>query len=222
MSARTPQVGDTITTAEELDLALAEGPLDVIWFQCISTPERGDRTPWTCAANEDGEWWALRLLTDDDPSEWEDGVMLPLDQVPLPIVITATSDTPPRPEREVKAEALREAADGAIDATHLARQRDFSLRTFGPGARTAGVLAHIRKELAEIEAAPLDLSEWADVVILALDGAWRTGADPRQIIAAIKAKQARNEARTWPDWRTADPDKPIEHVRADRIARGDA
>ena len=37
---------------------------------------------------------------------------------------------------------------------HLYRQRAFSERTFGPGARTKGVLNHIRKELAEIEADP--------------------------------------------------------------------
>lgn len=99
-----------------------------------------------------------------------------------------------------------------IDAEHIAHQREWSLRTFGPGARTAGVLDHITKELNEIRRAPMDLSEWADVIILALDGAQRTGADPQAIIDAIKAKQAKNEARDWPDWRTADPDKAIEHV----------
>ena len=98
---------------------------------------------------------------------------------------------------------------------HLARQRSFSERTFGPGARTKGVIDHIRKELLEIEAAPADLSEWIDVVILALDGAWRTGATPEQIIAALVAKQDKNEARQWPDWRTAAPDQAIEHVRHD-------
>lgn len=50
-------------------------------------------------------------------------------------------------------------------------------------------------------------------MILALDGAWRTGASPEQIIATLKAKQAKNEARTWPDWRTADPNKAIEHSK---------
>ncbi|MGH6882853.1 MAG: dATP/dGTP pyrophosphohydrolase domain-containing protein [Hypericibacter sp.] len=30
---------------------------------------------------------------------------------------------------------------------------------------------------------------------------------------AVVAKQAVNEQRSWPDWRTADPDKAIEHVR---------
>jgi uncharacterized protein YbaP (TraB family) len=102
----------------------------------------------------------------------------------------------------------------SIDAAHLQRQREFSERAFGPGARTHGVLDHIRKELTEIEDAPDDLNEWVDVVILALDGAWRAGHQPQEIIDAIVAKQARNEGRTWPDWRTADPDKAIEHDRS--------
>lgn len=36
------------------------------------------------------------------------------------------------------------------------------------------------------------------------------------IIDAIKAKQAKNEARDWPDWRTRDPDKAIEHVKVEQ------
>lgn len=97
---------------------------------------------------------------------------------------------------------------------HLERQRAWSEKTFGPGARTAGVCDHIRKELIEIEADPGDTKEWIDVVILGLDGAWRSGATPQQIIDAIVAKQTKNEGREWPDWRTADPDKAIEHVRS--------
>ncbi len=102
----------------------------------------------------------------------------------------------------------------AIDAAHLTRQQLFSLATFGPGARTKGVLDHIAKELNEIRKDPSDVGEWVDVIILAFDGAWRAGWEPQQIIDAIVAKQARNEQRTWPDWRTADPDKAIEHDRA--------
>lgn len=97
---------------------------------------------------------------------------------------------------------------------HLIRQREFSLRVFGPGARTKGVLDHIRKELNEIEADPTDVSEWIDVVILALDGAWRAGFSPVEIIAALVAKQQKNENRTWPDWRSAPPDQAIEHDRS--------
>ncbi|MFZ5715781.1 MAG: dATP/dGTP pyrophosphohydrolase domain-containing protein [Bradyrhizobium sp.] len=102
---------------------------------------------------------------------------------------------------------------------HLLRQRAFSRATFGPGMRTKGVVDHIRKELTEIEGAPDDLTEWVDVVLLALDGLWRCAehrANPVPIevaIGAIVAKQDKNERRNWPDWRAADPDKAIEHVK---------
>lgn len=98
-------------------------------------------------------------------------------------------------------------------SNHLGRQRLWSSITFGPGARSKMCVDHIRKELIEIEADPTDLTEWIDVVILALDGAWRTGAMPNEIIAALVAKQSKNEKRVWPDWRTADPNKAIEHDR---------
>jgi hypothetical protein len=106
-------------------------------------------------------------------------------------------------------------SDNVIDAAHLAHQREWSARTFGPGARTAGVLDHITKEIEEVRAAPEDVTEWADLLILAFDGAWRAGHEPQTIIDAIKAKQARNESREWPDWRNADPNKAIEHVRTE-------
>lgn len=105
-------------------------------------------------------------------------------------------------------------AAGSRDlVAHLHRQRAFSEQTFGPGQRTAGVLDHIRRELREIEAEPADLGEWIDVVLLALDGAWRAGHTPEQIAEALWAKQARNEQRNWPDWRTQPTDRAIEHVR---------
>lgn len=97
---------------------------------------------------------------------------------------------------------------------HLQRQRDWSAKTFGPGSRAKGVVDHIRKELREIEADPTDITEWIDVVILALDGAWRAGASPDQIIATLTGKQAKNEARVWPDWRTMPEDRAIEHDRS--------
>ena len=99
-----------------------------------------------------------------------------------------------------------------IDAEHLSNQRAWSTETFGPGDRLLGVLDHIRKELVEIEADPADVFEWVDVIILAFDGAWRAGWEPQQIIDAIKAKQAKNEARTWPDWRGMSEDEAIEHI----------
>ncbi len=107
---------------------------------------------------------------------------------------------------------------------HLLRQMAFSHATFGPGTRTKGVVDHIRKELVEVEEGGGDSAEWVDVVILALDGLTRQLAycngerqHPETVaeIAAVMIahKQARNEARDWPDWRTADQDKAIEHGR---------
>ncbi len=96
---------------------------------------------------------------------------------------------------------------------HLRRQIQFSEQTFGPGTRSAGVLDHIRKELIEIEESPGDLTGWIDVVMLALDGAWRAGYTPEQIAARLVEKQRINEARDWPDWRTAEPGKAIELKR---------
>lgn len=97
---------------------------------------------------------------------------------------------------------------------HLARQRDFSLRAFGPLQRVAGRLDHLRKELAEIEASGgADPAEWVDVALLAFDGLLRIpGVTPELAAAALRDKLARNEARQWPDWRTADPDRAIEHT----------
>jgi hypothetical protein len=114
---------------------------------------------------------------------------------------------------------------------HLGRQAAFSRATFGPGARTRGVSDHIRKELIEIQDAPttaLRSKEWVDVVILALDGLLRSCRDQvsghstftannseiaDMACRLIREKQEQNEMRDWPDWRTADPEKAIEHIK---------
>ncbi len=91
------------------------------------------------------------------------------------------------------------------------RQRQWSRKTFGEGKRTLGIIAHIRKELAEIEAKPDDLEEWIDVAILALDGYWRHGGEPADLMAHLQAKQDKNFARKWPA--PGPEDEPTEHVR---------
>lgn len=103
-------------------------------------------------------------------------------------------------------------------AAHLRRQAAFSERTFGPGKRVEGVCDHIRKELVEVEQSGGSLAEWVDVIILGLDGAWRSGATPEQIVTAIEEKQSKNECRRWPDWRTADASKAIEHDRSGEVS----
>lgn len=118
---------------------------------------------------------------------------------------------------------------------HLRRQAAFSRATFGPGARTEGVSDHIKKELKEVadaETAAERSKEWTDVAILGLDGLLRSCADQLRGIGVgeptnsevadmacrlIREKQDRNEIRDWPDWRTADPKKAIEHDRSSGI-----
>jgi hypothetical protein len=100
-----------------------------------------------------------------------------------------------------------------IDASHLQRQRQWSERTFGPGDRTIGIMAHINKEFEEIIADPTDGKEWCDVVILALDGAWRSGMQPQEIIDWLIEKQGINEKRSWPDWTKFTHGEAIEHNR---------
>src|SRR5690606_13076794 len=97
---------------------------------------------------------------------------------------------------------VRDGANGLDFVAHLREQREFSRRTFVPDPRTAGVIAHIRKKLEELEADPYDLEGWIDVVLLACDGAWRHGHEPEAIAAALRAKLQKHKTRQPPDGRT--------------------
>lgn len=93
---------------------------------------------------------------------------------------------------------------------YITRQINWSRTTFGEGPRTGGLTKHIIKELDEIRAAPTDVEEWVDVVILALDGAWRAGYSADQIVTALETKQAKIMTRTYPK---VGQDEVSEHVR---------
>lgn len=115
--------------------------------------------------------------------------------------------------RQINANAeLADAGANNLEA-YYQRQIEWSGRTFGPGKRTRGIVEHIRKELDEVLAKPDDLSEWVDVVILAMDGFWRHGGTADGFMAALLAKQAKNFARKWPP--PGPEDRAIEHVRDD-------
>ena len=117
---------------------------------------------------------------------------------------------------------------------HMMRMQAFSKANFGPGTRTEGLIDHVKKELNEIAECPkVDAwQEWLDVIILGLDGFWRSivygeGEDNQEIrtddyafynvgdilVDHLAQKQTKNELRNWPDWRSAEPGKAIEHVR---------
>lgn len=73
----------------------------------------------------------------------------------------------------------------------LRDQRDWSIATFGPYPRPAGLVKHLRKELVEIEKAPDDLTEYIDVMILAFDGALRcTHGTPARVLHAFEGAAA--------------------------------
>lgn len=102
----------------------------------------------------------------------------------------------------------------------------FPRATFGAGERTESVIDHMTKEFEEIrkeETASGRAGEWVDQVILSIDGLTRAlqadnpDANFKMISmiaeSMIEQKYCKNELRDWPDWRTADLNKAIEHVR---------
>lgn len=117
--------------------------------------------------------------------------------------------------------------DSAWFRDALVRKSQWSERTFGTGARTKGIIAHIRKELDEIAQDPTDLMEYVDVVNLALDGFWRVWMAKQEVkpethelahylaacdfIHLFMEKMRINEMREWP--KPTSDDEPVEHVR---------
>ena len=109
---------------------------------------------------------------------------------------------------------IRETSTGDSIEGFVRAQKSFSEEVFGPGKRTLGICRHIASELEEIQAEPESLEEWCDVIILALDGAWRAGYTPREIRDALLAKQRKNMARQWPA--AMSEDEPVFHRRGRR------
>lgn len=141
----------------------------------------------------------LEMPTDDKPEE--------------SILITIIHDEEMADAQPAWGFPVKLDASGSDLEEYIARHREWSYKTFGPGSRAEGLLKHIRKELLEIEADPGDLMEWVDVMILAIDGAWRAGFSPFEVAEALKRKQEVNFRRKWPDWRKAKDGEPIEHEK---------
>lgn len=104
--------------------------------------------------------------------------------------------------------------DCGIDLeTYIATHEAWSLQTFGPPKQTDVVklCTHIAKEISEVLLKPEDVTEWVDIIILAVDGALRTGHSPQEIAEALVRKQQINVARKWNI--PTDPTQPNEHIR---------
>ena len=94
---------------------------------------------------------------------------------------------------------------------YIKNQEVWSKKTFGPGMRTEGILKHIAHECDEIREKPGDLLEWIDVIILAIDGAWKAGYSADEIITGLSYKQVVNFNRSWPP--PGPQNEPNEHLK---------
>jgi NTP pyrophosphatase (non-canonical NTP hydrolase) len=107
---------------------------------------------------------------------------------------------------------------GTAFGLFLLEKQEWSHATFGPPSHRGpkGPLDHLIKEAKEAadETDPERLKEEiADCLFLAFDAATRAGMSLAEITAVCERKLAKNKARVWPDWRTADPNKAVEHKR---------
>ena len=88
----------------------------------------------------------------------------------------------------------------------------WSQATFGSDATRdwTGPLAHLKKEILEIEDQPFDREEWADALLLLLDGARRAGFNAQGLMLAAEYKLAINKNRVW---QPPNEDGSVEHNR---------
>jgi hypothetical protein len=89
----------------------------------------------------------------------------------------------------------------------------WSQATFGTDAERGplGPIKHLRKECDEALAKPDDIVEYADMVFLVFDACRRAGFTYEELEAAIWAKLAVNQKRTWGP---KSSDGVTEHIRS--------
>ena len=96
------------------------------------------------------------------------------------------------------------------------RQIAFSEGAFGHGYRTRGIISHILCECVEVLSEP-SAEEWADLVLLSLDGLQRRCKYTNPDAHATKVEDillnvlCRNEKRKWP--KPESEDHPVFHKR---------
>lgn len=157
------------------------------------------------------EVWASRWLSGEDRSaEAARGAMVEAAKLELGESEAAYDAAE---EAEAFTELMGLLRDSFDFIEHLDAQREWFNATFGPGPRTAEVVAHIRKELNEVEADPNSLEEWCDVAVLAFNGAHRAGFSSEEIAVQLALKLDKNKKRKWNF--DVPSGAPVEHVRED-------
>lgn len=84
----------------------------------------------------------------------------------------------------------------------------WSEKTFGIHAGTS-TLTHLAREVEELRAAPDDLEEYADCLILLMDAARRQGYSLDDLLLATASKFVANTCRVWGE---PDDEGVVEHV----------
>lgn len=94
------------------------------------------------------------------------------------------------------------------------KQAEWSQDVFGPDSDRGpvGALRHLKQEADEAIAAPNDLTEYADCLLLLLDASRRAGFSVQQLIHAAIDKQAVNSERNWPEMAEQPSDAPVGHI----------
>lgn len=80
---------------------------------------------------------------------------------------------------------------------------------FGLGREPSAVIAHLKKEVIELDETPNDLMEYADCFILLLQAAKLAGYDTYKLMDAAFTKHEINKNRKWG---ALNPDGSVEHV----------
>lgn len=90
----------------------------------------------------------------------------------------------------------------------------WSQETFGSDEERdcIGPLEHLKKEIEEVKQNPADVTEWADMFLLYLDGLRRAGIGFPMMLEVARRKHEHNKTRKW---NKAENGKPSEHVRED-------
>lgn len=86
----------------------------------------------------------------------------------------------------------------------------FTEKTF-PGATAKSKALHLAEEAQEAANDPSDVIEWADCMILLLDGARRSGFSTDDLFQAVTKKMEINKRRKW---QPADENGVFHHVKA--------
>jgi hypothetical protein len=86
---------------------------------------------------------------------------------------------------------------------------DWADKTFGINRTASPVIAHLIREVYELEETPEDIMEYADCFILLLQAAKLSGYDTDDLIRASFAKMEINKNRKWGK---PNADGSVEHI----------